>query len=124
MGESIGAHNGLVGLDHHAGEVGHQTRRLGDFFRAHTGQWSRTVSLSPEVGVVVTTSHMQCHHQLLKGGITGTFPDAVDRALKLSGTVLDGLKKIRDGQSQIVVAMHGNDGLLDVRDMVVDAIDQ
>ena len=39
MGKGIGTHNGLVGLHHHAGEIGDQTRGLGDFFRANSREW-------------------------------------------------------------------------------------
>ena len=35
MGESIGTDDRLVGLHHHAGEIGHQTGGLGDLFGAH-----------------------------------------------------------------------------------------
>ena len=67
---------------------------------------------------------MHGHHQLFQSGITSAFTDAIHRALQLTRSRFHGLKEIGDGQPEIVVAMHGNHRVIDIRHMLIDARDQ
>ena len=66
MGKGIGTNDGLVGLNHHAREVGHQSRGLGEFLGANRREGSGTVLIAAEKRIEVTTAHVQSHHQFLE----------------------------------------------------------
>ena len=53
------------------------------------------------------------HHDLFEGSISCPFTDSIDRALHLSGAVLDGGKRIRNGQAEIIMAVNAQRHLLD-----------
>src|ERR1700757_1019452 len=58
-------------------------------------------------------AYSQRHHDLFERSVSGTLADAVDGALHLSRTRLNSSQTVRDGQPEIIVAMHGNGNFLD-----------
>ena len=124
VGEGVGTDDRLVGLHHHSGEIGDQTRRLGDLLGSHGSERCGAVLLTTKEGVEVATAHMQGHHQFLEGGVAGPLTDAIDGALQLAGSVLHRFQEVGHGQTEIVVTMNGKDRLADVRHMAVDPRDQ
>ena len=124
VGEGVGPHDRLVGLHQHSGEVAHQAGGLGDLFGTDRREGFLAVGRPAEEGIEVAASHVQGHHQLLEGGVAGPLADAVDRALELAGSVLDGLEEIGHGKPEIVVAVHRDHRLVNVGDIGIDAGDK
>ena len=60
------------------------------------------------------------HHDFFERGVAGALADAVDARLDLPRARLDGRQRVRDGQPQVVVAVHGDARLVDVRHVLVD----
>ena len=67
---------------------------------------------------------MQRHHQLFQRCITSALTNAIDRALQLPGAIFDGLEEVGHGQTQVVMAMHGDHRLADVGHVGIDASNQ
>src|SRR5580658_1615424 len=63
------------------------------------------------------------HGYLFEGGIPCSFSKTIDRTLNLSGAVDDARYGICRGKAKIVVAMAGNDRLIDVWNMVYQKSD-
>ena len=124
MGKSVGAHDRLVGLHHHAREVGNQAGGFGDLLSTHRRQWSRRISITTQEGIEVAAAHMQRHHQFLKGSITGSLTNAVDRAFELSRTVLDSLQEVGNSKAEIVVSMNRQHRIADIGNMAINSRDQ
>ena len=112
MREGVGAHDGLVGLDVHAGDAAHQVRGARELGGHHVG-----------VGVQLLAVHLDGHHDLLERGVAGALAQAVDGALDLAGAVLDALQGQRGGHAQVVVGVDRDDDVLDANDVVGEALD-
>ena len=67
---------------------------------------------------------LQRHDDLFERGIAGPLAEAVDRAFDLARAGADGGQRIGDGQAEIVVAMDGDDRLVDVGHAVAQHGDQ
>jgi hypothetical protein len=67
---------------------------------------------------------MQGHHQLFQRRVARPLADAVDGHFHLPRPLLDGLQKVGHRDPQVVVAVDGDDGLLDVGHILADALDQ
>ena len=113
MGKGIGADDGLVGLHRKAGDRGDEPRRLGDELGLHAGVVGHAV-----------VARAQRHDDLLERGIAGPLAEAVDGAFDLARTGADGGQRIGDGKAEIVVAVNGDDRLVDVRHAVHQHGDQ
>ena len=100
MGKSVFAHDGLVGLRLDTGDGGDQAAGGIDL----TG-----VDLRMQVTVIVGAD-IECHDHLFEGGIAGTFPQSVDGALDLAGPLVHRFEGVGDGQTQVVVVVHRDDG--------------
>ena len=61
------------------------------------------------------------HDHFFEGGIAGAFAQAVDGAFDLAGAVADAGDGIGGSQTQVVMAMAGEDGLVDIG-YVVDQV--
>ena len=94
--EGVGADHRLVGLHHHAGELGDQPRG------------------AVQLGVVELRGHAEHlgvqprrHGHLLERGVAGALADAVDARLDLARAGADRRQRVGDGQPEVVVAVHG-----------------
>ena len=67
---------------------------------------------------------MKRHHQLFQRRISRPLTNAVDRAFELTRTVFHRLEEVGDRQPQVVVSMHGQHRIGDVRHMLINASDQ
>ena len=67
---------------------------------------------------------LERHDDFLERDIAGALADSVDRALDLTRTVLNGGQRVRHRQSEIVVAVHAYDGVVDIADIVLQILDQ
>ena len=79
--------------------------------------WLASYSPSDLTFVVVRqpiAPHAKCHHQLFERRVAGALADAVDRALDLARAALDRRDAVGDGESEIVVAVRAEDGLVGV----------
>ena len=124
VSKGVGAHDRLIGLHRHAGEIAHQPRGLGDLLGAHARERFGALGGPPQEGVEVAAPHVQGHHQLLERGIASPLADAVDRALQLAGAVFHRLEEVGHRQAQVVVAMHRDHRLVDVGHLGIDTGDQ
>ena len=113
VGEGVGADDRLVRLDDETGDRRDQPRG------AHDG-------LGPDAGVErhVIVARAQRHDDLLHRRVAGALAQAVDGALDLAGAGGDRGERIGHRQSQVVVAVHGEDRLVDVRDPLAQHGDQ
>ena len=101
VGEGVGAHDGLVGLDREAGEVAHQAAGGRDLLGLHAaGQLGELGRARPEG-----------HHDLLERGVAGALAEAVDRHLHLARAGLDGGERVGRGEAEVVVAVDGDRGV-------------
>ena len=82
-------------------------------FCEHLAGWEELVQLDVvRIGQLVTTNHQRCG-DLFESSIAGAFTDTVDRALGLSCSGLDTGQGIGDGHAEIVVAVCGQDDIID-----------
>src|SRR5687767_9750804 len=103
VGERVAADNRLVRLDGFVGDAGEELAGLEE-------------SLGYDTGVVriPVVPHPERHDDLFERRIAGTFPDAVDGALDLPYTALNGCEAVGDRQPEIVVAMGAEDRFVGV----------
>ena len=114
VGEGVLADDGLAALHVQSAHAADNARGFQNFPRVHVG-----VQLSEKVG-----ARFQCHDHFFQRGIAGAFADAVDRAFHLSRPGLHGGQRVGHGQAEVVVAMHADDGVVDVADVVLQISDQ
>ncbi len=112
MGEGVSAYDGLVGLNNEAGDRGNQTGSTHELTRVDVG-----------MGVELLAVHLHCHDDFFHGGIAGTLTQTVDGTLDLTSTIGDTGQGKRSSHAQVVVAMHGNGGLVDVLDVFHQELD-
>ena len=103
VGKGVGANNRFVRLDRHAGNLANQLRGRHDLRRIHAG-----------FNTIAITTGSQDHDDLLQRSVAGPLAQAIDRALHLAGTVFDSRQRIGNGQTQIVMTMHREDGLIGI----------
>jgi hypothetical protein len=60
-------------------------------------------------------ARVQRHHDLLERRVARAFPDAVDGDLRLARAGADAGQRVGRSEAEIVVAVHRDDGLPDVR---------
>jgi hypothetical protein len=68
---------------------------------------------------LVTANH-EGGGDLFKGGIAGAFADGIDGALDLAGSTFDARQGVGYGHAEIVVAVGGEDYVVDSRDAGFD----
>ena len=61
------------------------------------------------------------HHDFFQRGVAGPFADPVDGAFHLARAVADAGERVGHRQAEIVVAVHADDGPLDVRHVLPNA---
>ena len=110
MLERVAAHDRLVGLHAVAGQAADQPARAGDLTRVDARR-------EADVGL----ARAQEHHDLLQRRVAGALAEAVDRALDLARARLQAGEGVRDGQAQVVVAVHGQDDVAQAGDELVQA---
>ena len=66
---------------------------------------------------------LQGHHDLFERRVAGPLAEAVDRAFDLPAPGLDRGQAVGDGQAQVVVAVRADDGLVDVRHVLLQVRD-
>ena len=113
VAKGVGAHNGLVGLNRQAGEVGYQAAGPHEVGGIDVGGQADQVVAGPDG-----------HHDLLQGGVASPLADAVNSALHLTGPGPDGRQAVGYRQAQVVVAVHGDHRLVDVGHLLQDAADE
>ena len=69
-------------------------------------------------GVVEIVPRAERHDDFFERAVARPFADAVDRAFDLARPGFDGGEAVGHGQSEVVVAMDADDGLVDVRHAV------
>ena len=106
MGKGVGADDGFVGLNGHAHRIGYQPAHRVEFL---------CVDVGIETQLLVLFDH---HHHFFEGSIAGAFAQAVDRAFDLAGAAADAGDGIGRRQAEVIVAMAGDDGLIDIVDVV------
>ena len=86
MRKRVRAHDGLVRLNHHAGDFAHEPARTRELGR---------VDLRADAVEIVP--HVERHDDLLERGVAGPLPNAVHGHFDLPRAVLHGRKAVRDG---------------------------
>ena len=95
MREGVAADDRLVGLHAVAGQAAHEAARAGDLARVDAGG-------QPDVGL----PRVQQHHDLLQRRVARALAEAVDGALDLPRPGEHAGEGVRDGQAEVVVAVH------------------
>ena len=67
---------------------------------------------------------MKRHHQFFQRGIPSAFSDAIDRALELASALFHSLKEVGDSKAKIVVAVNGENSVIDIGNVLIDPSDQ
>ena len=101
MGESITSDNRLVRLNRHVHQAGNRTADAIDFGCVYIG-FDTTFFVATED-----------HGYFFQRSITGTFADTVDGHFHLAGTVQDTLHGIGCCHTQVIMAVGGDDCMLD-----------
>src|SRR5262245_2075276 len=101
--ERVLAHDGLVGLHHHAGDVRERLARTEKLLGRHA------VFVGHQV-----FAHAQRHYYLFERRVAGALAYAVDGAFDLARSGGDGGQRVGHGQPQVVVAVHADRRAIDV----------
>ncbi len=102
MRERIRADDRLVGLHVDAGDARDQPRSAHDLACVDAGVHAEDVA-----------TLAQRHHDLFHGGVAGTLAQTVDGALDLPRAGGDSRERVGSRHTQVVVAVHRDDGVLD-----------
>ena len=102
MGERVGAHDRLVGLDVDAGDGAHQLASARELGGDDAG-----------MGVERLLVHADRHDDLFERGIARALAQAVDSALNLRGAVADALEGERRSHAKVVMGVDGDGDVLD-----------
>ena len=112
MRERVAADDRLVRLDGIAGETGDEPRGARDL----AGDDAR-------LQADVRLPRVQQHHDLLERRVSGALADPVDRALDLARPGLKAGERVRDREPQVVVAVDGEDDVLEPGDELVELLE-
>ena len=111
MGEGVAAYDSLIGLYRHVHQAGYKVRCLCD----ELGVYARV-----HVYVLVAA---QRHHDLLHRGVAGSFSDAVYGDFRLTCAVEHTGQSVRRSHAEVVVAVRGYYGLVDVLHVIDQIFD-
>ena len=103
----------LFGWTGKAGDAGHELRR-GDDLRRIDARRAREHILARAHG----------HDDFLERRIAGALAEAIDRAFDLPRAVHHRRQRVRDGETEIVVAMDGPHGAIGIRNPLAQRFDQ
>ena len=78
-----------------------------------------SVQLTEDIG-----PRLHGHDHFLQRHIAGAFADPVDRALDLTRAILHRGQRVGHGQTEVVVAVHADDGVVDIAHIVLQVSDQ
>ena len=101
--ERVRPDDGFVGGDADVHQPGNEAARVDDLF------W---VDITGDAEIVAPGE--DGHHDLFERRIARAFAQTVDRALRLTGSALQGGQGIGDGHPQVVVTVHADDRVIDV----------
>ncbi len=104
MGKGVGAHNGFVGRNGHAGNAGEELAGAVNL-----------LGINPGLRLVIVLPGLEAHNNLLQAGVAGPLPDAVDGALHLGGAGPDAGHGVGYSQAQVIVAVDGDVHFIDAR---------
>ena len=111
VSKGIPSDDGLVGLNGHVHQTRHHSRHGIDALRVDVGI---------DIQMLVTT---QYHGNLFERCVSGTFTNTVHRHLHLTRTIEHTLEGVGRSHAQVVVAMGGDDGLVNAVNMVDKILD-
>ena len=111
MGEGVAPHDGFVGLNGHVHQTRHHATRRIDLRRVDVG-----ADVKPLMA-------FQDHSYLFKGSVAGTFADAVNGYLGLTGTVQHTRHGVGGCHAKVIMAMGGDNGVLYTSNMVAQILD-
>ena len=106
--ECVVAYNGLVGLDDDAGEGRDHSACIVKLFGDDIG-----------VEVVQVAPDFEGHHNLFERSVSGPLSNAVHRAFDLASTVFKCAECVGHSKTEVVMAVHTDDSLVDVFDAEV-----
>ncbi len=112
VGEGVGTDDGLVRLHRHVAELADQGAGAMNFAVADVGVHPEQVGAG-----------FEDHRHLFQRTVAGPLADAVDGALDLASAHLHGTDGVGHREAQIVVAVHRDDGLVDVGYPVEQGLD-
>jgi hypothetical protein len=117
--ERVGADDGLVGLDHESGQLGHQLAGAIDFLRVDVCVQPVGTAVGEEVGAGVDR-----HDDFFERGVSGPLAEPVDGDLDLPGPAAHARQRIGDRQTEVVVTVRADDALVDARDLALELGDE
>ncbi len=113
MSEGVPPDDGLVVLHREGRDRRHEFRRPGQQLGVYAGMEGQNIGARPHR-----------HDDFLQRGVAGALADAVDRAFDLPRAAAHAGERIGDGQPQIVVTMHREDGLVGIGHALPHAAEQ
>ena len=111
MGERVASHNRLVGLYGHVHQAGNHAACRINLLR---------IDVRLDVDVVVTLDN---HRHFFEGSVSGTLTDTVDGHFHLTRTVQHTRDGVGSRHAEVVVAVGGEDCLVDVIDVLHQVLD-
>lgn len=102
----------LVPLHLHAGDLGNQLAGREQLGRVDLG-----------IAVVVVGTGLEGHDDFFEGCIAGSFAETIDRAFDLSRAGFDRRQAVGDGEAQVIMTVRADDGLVDVRHILLERVD-
>jgi hypothetical protein len=108
MGESVGADDGFIGLNGHPHRIGYEAAEGVQLFGVDIGIKSELFVLFDD------------HDYFFERSIAGSFSESIDRAFDLAGSVADAGDGVGCGKAEVIVAMTGDNGFVDIGDMVYE----
>ena len=106
MCKGVAAYNCLVRLHRHVHQAGHHAAGRINLLR---------IDIGFDVNILMAFDN---HSHLFERSVSGTFANAVDSDLHLTGTVQHARHRIGSGHTQIVVAMSGDDRIVNTVHML------
>ncbi len=106
MGESVGADDGFIGLNGHTHCIGYEAAERVQLFCVDIGIKSELFVLFDD------------HDHFFEGSVAGSFAEPIDRTFDLAGAVADTGDGVGCGKSEVIVAMAGDNGFVDIGDVV------
>ena len=113
MRERILTDNGFVVLNREACDLAHHFRCARQLGRINTRRRLKRIA-----------ADFQRHHNFFQRSIARTLAQTVDRALNLTRTICDASQRVRDSQTEVIMAVRGPDHFIGVRHSFDDTTEQ
>ena len=113
VGVGVGSDDGLVALDDHSGVS-----------RDHAGDRQELCGVDAGFEAEVVLANKEAHDDLFQSCVAGSLTDAIDGDFNLPCSTQNACERIGGSHAEVVVAVAAEDGLVAVRNVFDDALDE